>query len=199
MPFTQHSHAMILGFLRKMGWRSSLRGGRFCLPPVFGVCIPQHSWGDPGTGARASSDPCRSNRSSVPGSRSQACAASSERGARLQRGGHCGARMTTKLPMQRTPLGGVFRRLLAGLPSRRLLGHRHLPGWPANIRPRLQTHEDIRSWEPYLVYAFGVFQPSIVHFFHIVGTSPAEEGLSSNGGGKAPNLPQRPGCCWSVL
>lgn len=79
------------------------------------------------------------------------------------------------------------------------LGHRHLPGWLANVRPRLQTHEDIHSRVPYLVYTFGVFQPSIVHFFHIVGASPAEEWLSSNGGGKTPNLPQRPSCCRSVL
>ena len=76
--------------------------------------------------------------------------------------------------------------------------HWHLPGCPANGRPRHQTQEDVCS-EPYLVYAFGVFQPRIVHFLHIVGASPAEEGLSSNGGGIAPNLPERPSCGRSVL
>lgn len=175
--------------------------GSWLLFASSSASIPQHPPGGPGKGARASSDPCRSNRPSVPGSGSQVCGVSSKRGALLQRGGRCRARADGRVADAEDSARWAFL-LPASRPAclpEGSSGHRYLPGQPANIRPRLQTHEDIRSWEPYLVYAFGVFQPRIVHFFHIVGTSPTEEGLSSNGGGKAPNLPQRPSCCWSVL
>lgn len=82
--------------------------------------------------------------------------------------------------------------LLQGPPcARTYLDGQPPPAEPPNTRRPLLLRA-------YLVYTFGVFQPSVVHLLHIVGASPAEKGLGSHRGAIAPDLPQRPGCCWSV-
>lgn len=115
MPFTQHLHVMTLRFLRKMGW--SIRQGRgFCLHRLrrLSHSILREA-------LERVHEPLRTLAGQT-GLLSQGaglkCAVCQARGERSSREVvAAGPGLMAELPMQRTPLGGLFCCQLAGRPA----------------------------------------------------------------------------------